>query len=81
MYKPLKNRFFALFISIAGCIGAAQASPYSNLVFFGDSLSDTGNVLSLTTALAPPPFPTFPGAAGRFSARACLKVLTGVCMV
>ena len=67
MYKPLKNRVFALFISIAGCIGGAQASPYSNLVFFGDSLSDTGNVLSLTTALAPPPFPNFPGASGRFS--------------
>ena len=67
MYKPLKNRFFALFISLAGCIGAAQASPYSNLVFFGDSLSDTGNVLSLTTAFAPPPFPNFPGAPGRFS--------------
>ena len=67
MYKPLKNRFFALFIGIAGCIGTAQALPYSNLVFFGDSLSDTGNVLSLTTALAPPPFPNFPGAPGRFS--------------
>lgn len=67
MYKPLKNRFFALFISIASCIGAAQASPYSNLVFFGDSLADTGNVLSLTTAFAPPPFPNFPGAPGRFS--------------
>ena len=67
MYKPLKNRVFALFISITGWIGAAQALPYSNLVFFGDSLSDTGNVLSLTTAFAPPPFPNFPGAPGRFS--------------
>ena len=67
MYKPLKNRVFALFISMAGCVGAAQAAPYSSLVFFGDSLSDTGNVLSLTTAFAPPPFPAFPGAAGRFS--------------
>jgi phospholipase/lecithinase/hemolysin len=36
-------------------------------VIFGDSISDTGNVLSLTTAFAPPPFPSFPGAAGRFS--------------
>ena len=50
MVKLLKNRLFALFIGAAGCIGAAQAGPYSNLVFFGDSLSDTGNVLSLTTA-------------------------------
>lgn len=46
---------------------AAQAGPYTDLVVFGDSLSDTGNVLSLTTAFAPPPFPAFPGAEGRFS--------------
>ena len=67
MYKPLKNRVFAFLVSLTGCIGAAQALPYSNLVFFGDSLSDTGNVLSLTTAFAQPPFPNFPGAPGRFS--------------
>lgn len=44
-----------------------QAGPISNVVIFGDSLSDTGNVLALTTAFAPPPFPSYPGAEGRFS--------------
>lgn len=43
------------------------ATSYSGLVIFGDSLSDTGNVLSLTTAFGQPPFPSYPGAAGRFS--------------
>ena len=43
------------------------AAAYTDVVIFGDSLSDTGNVLSLTTALAPPPFPNYPGAPGRFS--------------
>lgn len=43
------------------------ASPWSSLVIFGDSLSDTGNVLSLTTAFSPPAAPSFPGAEGRFS--------------
>ena len=46
---------------------AQPASPWSSLVIFGDSLSDTGNVLSLTTAFGQPPFPSFPGAQGRFS--------------
>lgn len=45
----------------------AHAGPISNVVIFGDSLSDTGNVLSLTTAFAPPPFPSLSGAEGRFS--------------
>lgn len=42
---------------------AAHAGPFSDLVVFGDSLSDTGNVLALSGGL----FPTYPGAAGRFS--------------
>ena len=37
--------------------------PYSNLVVFGDSLSDTGNVFNATEGLIPPP----PYAEGRFS--------------
>jgi phospholipase/lecithinase/hemolysin len=40
---------------------------YSGLVIFGDSISDTGNVLSLTTAFGQPAFPSYPGAAGFFS--------------
>ncbi|MCY7304693.1 MAG: PEP-CTERM sorting domain-containing protein [Rhodoferax sp.] len=54
----------ALFASAAQA--ATPATPYSGLVIFGDSLSDTGNVLSLTKNTAFP-FPNFPGAAGRFS--------------
>lgn len=46
---------------------ALPATSYSGLVIFGDSLSDTGNVLSLTTAFTGTPYPSFPGAAGRFS--------------
>ena len=46
---------------------SAQAGPYSNMVVFGDSLSDTGNVLALTTAFTPNPFPVYTGAEGRFS--------------
>ena len=49
------------------CSGGAQAGPFTGVVFFGDSLSDTGNVLSLTLAFSAPPFPNFPGAEGRFS--------------
>lgn len=52
-------------LGVAGFVGNAQA--YSDLVFFGDSLSDTGNVLSLTSSFSPPAFPGFPGAEGRFS--------------
>lgn len=46
---------------------AIPSSSYSGLVIFGDSLSDTGNVLSLTKAFGQPAFPSFPGAEGRFS--------------
>jgi outer membrane lipase/esterase len=62
-----KCRTLALVIAVTAWIGSAQAVTYTGLTFFGDSVSDTGNVLSLTTAFAPPPFPNFPGAPGRFS--------------
>lgn len=67
MNKQLRLRLLAFVIGAAGLAGVAQASPYSGVVFFGDSLVDTGNVLSLTTNFSPPPFPTYPGAPGRFS--------------
>ena len=57
----------ALAIGAAALAGPAQAGPFSDLVIFGDSLSDTGNVLSLTQAFTSNPFPVFPGAEGRFS--------------
>jgi outer membrane lipase/esterase len=53
-------------VSLLGWTGTAQAD-YSSATFFGDSFSDTGTILSLTTIFQPPPFPNFPGAPGRFS--------------
>lgn len=43
---------------------ALTQAPYSNLVVFGDSLSDTGNVFNATEGLIPP---SPPYAEGRFS--------------
>ena len=67
MLKPIQRGMLAAIVSMAAMLGAAQAAPYTGVVFFGDSLSDTGNVRSLTAAFAPPPFPDYPGAPGRFS--------------
>ncbi len=50
---------FASFASHAGTL----VSNYSQLVFFGDSLSDNGNVFALSGGLFPPP----PYVNGRFS--------------
>lgn len=67
MFKTLRQALMASMLAVTGASGSALAAPFSDVVIFGDSLSDTGNVLSLTTAVSPPPFPNFPGAAGRFS--------------
>lgn len=68
MRSTLCRPLLALAIALCAPFGAAQAGPYSNLIIFGDSLSDTGNVLALTQAFTPnSPFPVFPGAQGRFS--------------
>ena len=66
MFKVFKRCVTVSVLGAAVLVGPAQAG-YSNVVFFGDSISDTGNVLSLTNAFAPPPFPNFPSAPGRFS--------------
>ena len=68
----------ASIVGLGFFIGSTQASAalpgtsYSGLVIFGDSISDTGNVRSLTiasqaTANPQPTFPNFPAAPGRFS--------------
>lgn len=72
MFKPLRRTLAALLIGAGLMSGAAQAGPYSDLFVFGDSLSDTGNVLALSqtppfSGFFPGPFPSFPGAPGRFS--------------
>lgn len=73
MLRELRRGLLASVIGIGLVAGsgnvaaAAPATSYSGLVIFGDSLSDTGNVLSLTTAFQPPAFPSFPGSEGRFS--------------
>lgn len=48
---------------VAGlCAGtAAQAAPYSNVVFFGDSLMDAGNVYIASNFTEPPSPPYYPG--------------------
>lgn len=58
----------AILISTVGVttfFGVAHAGPYSQLVIFGDSLSDTGNLLALTSSTTN--FPNFSAAPGRFS--------------
>ena len=67
MYTRTKCRTLALIIALTAWIGYAQAATFTSVTFFGDSVSDTGNVLSLTTVFSPPPFPNFPAAPGRFS--------------
>jgi phospholipase/lecithinase/hemolysin len=60
------KRFLWACVFAVGLGGPAHAG-YTNMVVFGDSLSDTGNVLSLTSAFTPQPFPNLPSAPGRFS--------------
>ncbi|MBL8336867.1 MAG: SGNH/GDSL hydrolase family protein [Rhodoferax sp.] len=68
--KPISHFVGAAVLALASLSASAAAPPtssWSSLVIFGDSLSDTGNVLSLTSSFSPPAFPSFPGAEGRFS--------------
>ncbi len=48
---------------VVGSVGLASAGPFSNLVVFGDSLSDIGNVSSATFGTTPGPYYS----SGRFS--------------
>ncbi len=74
MLSKIQRGFLATVIGVGLLVGNGHASvavpvpsSYSGLVIFGDSISDTGNVLSLTTAFTAAPFPSFPGAEGFFS--------------
>src|SRR5262245_61575441 len=68
MKKQLMTRRAALILMIGSLLGAhiaahANSAPFSRIVVFGDSLSDTGNFFHLTGGLVPPS----PYANGRFS--------------
>jgi phospholipase/lecithinase/hemolysin len=55
-------------LSITLTATAVAQAPYSQLVVFGDSLSDTGNTFALTNETIPPTGPgEFPYATGRFA--------------
>jgi outer membrane lipase/esterase len=67
MNHPLRRWLGALaLVTAAVCAAPALAAPYTSLVVFGDSLSDTGN-LYLATGGAQPTPGTGPYAGGRFS--------------
>jgi phospholipase/lecithinase/hemolysin len=78
MHTLRSHRFIPAFaLTAAGlCAGQAQAGPYSNIYFFGDSVSDSGNVAlaidypngvpqPVTGNTYIPDFPYYPS--GRFS--------------
>ncbi len=67
MSTRLRQSIAALALGLSFVATGAQAGPYSAGVLFGDSLSDTGNVLSLTLAFGATPFPNYADAPGRFS--------------
>jgi outer membrane lipase/esterase len=61
LQRPIRrlNTFVAALCLAAGTIGVAQAAPsYSNVYFFGDSLSDTGNAATLSGSTLPAGYAT-----------------------
>jgi thermolabile hemolysin len=63
--SPLRNSTWALALSLVlTSISAMAAPPFSKIVTFGDSLSDTGYAYQLTGGLFPP---SPPNAVGRLS--------------
>lgn len=67
MGKQMRLSIVTGILAMFALMGVARATPFTDVVFFGDSLSDTGNVLALTTSAGVTPFPNFAGAPGRFS--------------
>jgi phospholipase/lecithinase/hemolysin len=58
------KRIFALFISLFAINSYASSLPFDHIVFFGDSLSDNGNLYSMDFGLLPKSPPYYKG---RFS--------------
>jgi outer membrane lipase/esterase len=75
--RPFRKQLATLCLAAAsaGLPVAAPAGQFADAFFFGDSLSDTGNLQAMTTQLYlggqfPSPYPTYPGSPyfdGRFS--------------
>jgi outer membrane lipase/esterase len=59
-----RNRFVSGLATVAALLAfaPAQASSIDSIVFFGDSLSDTGNIWHVTGGFPPPPY--FQGTSG-----------------
>jgi phospholipase/lecithinase/hemolysin len=68
--SSMRKRLGAAVVAASFACGAAQASSYSTIYSFGDSLSDAGNIFAVTHGAIPAP--SFPSGApayfdGRFS--------------
>ncbi len=62
MHKLRTGSLFCLALVVLSGSPLALAGPYSGLLFFGDSLSDNGNLFAATGGFPPPPYND-----GRFS--------------
>src|SRR5579885_2576449 len=49
------------------CVGSAYSAPFSDVVVYGDSLSDNGNLFAVSSLLGMPTPPSPPYFQGRFS--------------
>ena len=58
------QRIAILSLVLACALGSAQAGDYSNIYFFGNSISDSGTFINLTN-LAPAPPPNFHASVAR----------------
>lgn len=55
-YRAFRSGLAGLALALGlSCSGVAEAMPYTNVYVFGDSLSDSGNVLNITSSQLPVP--------------------------
>lgn len=60
--SSLKRFFVSAMVAAATAVSLPAQAAYSGIVFFGDSLSDTGNIWTATGGFPPPPY--FQGSSG-----------------